>query len=234
MATVPQLPWAEALEAFRWKQGEHVTMVGPSGGGKTSLALRLLGRRRYVVAVGTKPRDSTLDGLVRREGWHLSRTWPVNHEVHPRVVFWPRIERMGDAPAQRAAVEAFLEDVYRNGGWCVYLDELRYITGTLGLARHAELLWLQGRSLGVSLVGGTQRPAWVPLEAYDQATHLFLWRETDETNLRRLGGLAGVDTRTVRETIVELEHHEVLYVNTRTGQLWRSLPPPPQPTPKRR
>jgi hypothetical protein len=231
---VPRLPWAEALGALRWKQGEHVTMVGPSGGGKTSLALRLLPRRRYVAALGTKPRDATLDRLVKREGWHLSRTWPVNHEVHPRVVFWPRIERMADAEGQRLAVAAFLEDVYRNGGWTVYLDELRYVTGRLGLAREVELLWLQGRSLGVSLVGGTQRPAWVPLEAYDQATHLFLWRETDETNLRRLGGLAGVDTRTVRATIVELEHHEVLYVNTRTGLLFRTLRTTPSSTPPKR
>lgn len=227
MAPVPSLPWSEAERSFRWRQGEHVTLVGPSGGGKTSLALRLLPRRRFVVAVGTKPRDSTLDRLVKREGWKLTRTWPVNHEVHPRVVFWPRIERMEDASAQRTAIGAFLEDVYRNGGWTVYLDELRYITGRLRLQAEAELLWLQGRSLGVSLVGGTQRPAWVPLEAYDQASHLFLWRETDDTNLRRLGGISGVDTRLVRDTITGLAHHEVLYVNTRSGDLWRTMPPPP-------
>jgi len=55
----------------------------------------------------------------------------------------------------------------------------------------------------------------VPLFMYDQATHLFLFSDNDETNLRRVGGLGGLSARVVRETVAALPHHDVLYVNTR-------------------
>jgi hypothetical protein len=78
---------------------------------------------------------------------------------------------------------------------------------------------LQGRSLNVSFVAATQRPSWVPLEAYDQATHLLLWRETDKRNLSRLGDIGGVDTELIRSVVPTLPKHDFVYVNTRDGTI---------------
>lgn len=221
MADVDRVAWPAFLDAFDWRQGEHISLVGPTGCGKTTLGLAILPRRRYVIALGTKPRDDTLDKL-RRSGWLRAFDWPVppprGNEAR-RIILWPRFHRMDDATRQRDIFDRALRGVFTQGGWCIYADELRYLANDLKLDRLLRLLWLQGRSLSVSLVGGTQRPAWVPLEMYDQATHLFLWRDNDESNLKRISGIGGaLNPKEVRTLVSRLPLHDVLYLNTRTGR----------------
>jgi hypothetical protein len=64
-----------------------------------------------------------------------------------------------------------------------------------------ELFWLQGRSQGNSLITATQRPRFIPLEAYDQASHLFLWRDNDTANIARVAEMAGVNRKTVIDIV---------------------------------
>lgn len=200
-------------------------MIGPTGCGKTTLATKLLPLRQYVAVMATKPRDPILK-TFKDMGYTVTRTWPppLPPEVSPRVVFWPKSETMDSIKKQAPQVGAALRDIYRQGGWTVYFDELRYVTDFLGLKREVELLLLQGRSLGVSVVCGAQRPAWLPLTVYDQATHLFMWRETDKRNLMRMGELGGVETGRIVRTLPKLAKHECLYVNTRDGEMFRTVP----------
>jgi hypothetical protein len=86
---------------------------------------------------------------------------------------------------------------------------------------------LQGRALGLSLVAATQRPKFVPLEVYDQSTHLFFWRDNDENNLRRLAEINANNSRLLKFIIPNLERYQVLYVNTRTGDMARTRAPAP-------
>lgn len=180
-------PWSEFLPSWDWQQGQHVTMIGPTGSGKTTLIRSILSRRDYVVFAATKPQDSTIDAL-EAEGFQVVRKWRPEFD---RQVLWPKIERMGDMEDQRREIGYMLEDAYEQGGWTVVLDELRYITDHLRLKQHVQLLLLQGRSLGVSVVSGSQRPRHVPLEAYSQASHLFLWRTNDRQDLRRIREFSG-------------------------------------------
>lgn len=200
-------------------------MIGPTGCGKTTLATKLLPIRSYVAVMATKPRDPILK-TFQNMGYTVTRNWPprLPPEIAPRVVFWPKSETMDSIKRQAPQVGAALRDIYRQGGWTVYFDELRYVTDFLGLKREVELLLLQGRSLGVSVVCGAQRPAWLPLTVYDQATHLFLWRESDRRNLQRMGELGGVDSNRIMRVLPKLEKHECLYVNTRDGEMFRTVP----------
>lgn len=208
-----------------WRQGEHLTLIGPTGCGKTTLATKLLPLRRYVAVMATKPRDPIL-ATFKKMGYVVTREWPprLPPEVAPRVVFWPKSETMDSIKKQVPQLRMALQDIYRQGGWTVYFDELRYVTDFLGLRQEVELLLLQGRALGVSVVSGAQRPAWLPLTVYDQATHLFLWRETDRRNLQRLAELGGVDSRKIMGILPKLSRHETLYVNTRDGTMYRTVP----------
>jgi hypothetical protein len=116
-----------------------------------------------------------------------------------------------------------LAEIYRAGGWCVVLDETRYITDFLKLARHVELLWLQGRSLNVSMVAAAQRPRHLPLAAYSQASHLYLWNVRDRADVKRLSEISGqADIRRIQAEVQGLSKHEALYVNATMGDTYRT------------
>jgi hypothetical protein len=120
---------------------------------------------------------------------------------------------------QRAVFRQAIAQIYKEGRWCLFVDELRYICEELKLARMMRLLWLQGRSNKITLVGVCQRPAFVPTEMYDQATHLFFWCDNDERNLKRIGGIGWLNAKLIREAVAKLPFHHVLYINTRKGTM---------------
>ncbi|MCW2897759.1 MAG: hypothetical protein JWO67_24 [Streptosporangiaceae bacterium] len=240
-----EVPWAQFQPWFRgqWAQGEHVSLIGPTGSGKTTLALELLTRRDFVTVLGTKPKDRTLDKLIKDQGYTLRREWhersrrrPLGGPPEPvkvrmsdgsirdraHVVLWPEFRRPEDKAVQRDVFDQALGEMFTAGSWCIFADEVFYLCSELGLQHHLTTIWTQGRSLGLTLVGGTQRPAYVPLYMYDQATHLFLWGDNDETNLRRVGGLGGLSANQVRAIVAGLPQHAVCYINTRTRQIVRT------------
>jgi hypothetical protein len=94
------------------------------------------------------------------------------------------------------------------------------VSHRLGLAPELELFWLQGRSQGNSLIVGTQRPRFIPLEAYDQASHLFLWRDNDTANIARVAEMAGINRESVTRIVPRLGRHDVLYVQPFTGDMF--------------
>lgn len=227
-AEPPRVSWEEFLRRFRWNQGEHVTFVGPTGSGKTTLARALLHRRSYVAALATKPADSTMTALIRKERYRRIKEWPpppIAGRREQRVVLWPPYRRPEDVANQQYQLDRALREMFVAGGWCVFADELYYLCHTLKLTKLLETYWTQGRSIGLSLVGGTQRPAHVPLFAYDQATHLFFWRDSDEVNLRRIQGLGGMSAKEIRAAVTGLPKFHALYVNTRDGEMYVTKAP---------
>lgn len=218
--TIPKVPWEEFLGHFEWEQGEHVTIVGPTGRGKTTLALALLARRQYVMIFANKRRDATMTQVVSAG---YERQQRLRQQTSNRIVLWPNPKKI-DA-VKRVHREAFsraIATVYYSGGWCVYWDEGYYLSKFLGLEEYMTILWQQGRSLGVSIIMGTQRPVHVPLYAYDSATHLFFFGDNDKTNIDRIGNLGGMNSLVIRQAVMSLDRHEVLYVNTREGTLLRT------------
>lgn len=214
---VLRLSWSEFNAQWRWRQGEHVTLIGPTKSGKTTLETAILDRRKYIVFLSTKRVDSTQDTLVKNYGFKVVHSYKELHpDLAPRVVLRPQwSDKMDIGQLKKSHAKTFrdlLLYVFRNGNWTVVMDEVRYLTQTLGLEEEAQILWLQGRSLGITVVAGTQRPRWVPLEAYDMADHLFFWRETDNENVERIASLAGVNRALVAETVPRLRPHEFLYV----------------------
>lgn len=226
-ARIKDMAWDEFLPWFRkhWKQGEHVTMVAPTQQGKSTLAKAIMDIRKYVVVFVTKARDPLMPKL-EAEGFKRVEAFIGQPEIYPRQLLVPstgkRIAPMTMKRKQREAFESAIWQIFDAGKWTVWLDEGRYITDTLKLQGDVEFLFLQGSALKISIVFLTQRPAKVPLEVYDQSTHLFFWRDNDESNRRRIGGLAGESGDILWREVAKLNQYEFIYLNTRTGFVCKS------------
>lgn len=216
---IERLPWDEFMARFDWRQGQHVSLIGPTESGKTTLALALLPRRTYVCVLGTKSKDKTLNTLIRQEGYRRIKSWPPG-PTRRRVILWPPVVDPDDIPAQQVIFNHAFHEIFRAGGWTLFIDEVWYVAKFLGLSRMLELFWSQARSLGITLVATTQRPANVPLMMYSEPTHVFLWKMTelaDRKRLREFGG--GLNSDLIVGTLAALRPHEALYLNTRTGAM---------------
>ena len=198
-------------------------LVGPTGQGKTTLATAILPIRKYVVVFVTKSRDPLIKQLEKKEGYVKVDQFQGVPDMLPRQLLAPSLKKgKASMPHQRKVFENAMYQVFDAGHWCIYLDELRYITDNLRLSQDVEFLLLQGRALKISLVAATQRPVKVPLEFFDQSTHLFIWRDNDEANRRRIGGIGGIDGGILWSEVARLKQYEFIYLNTRTGFVCKS------------
>lgn len=223
---VPRVPWDVFLdEYFRWNAGEHVALIGPTGQGKTTMLLNLLPLHPYVVVFATKPRDETMEALIGTGYLRLERWRSLDPRDYPRRVLWPNASSLDSERAQREVFHHAFGAIYREGGWTVAIDETWYVANTLKLGGDIKTYLLQARALGISLVCATQRPAMIPLEVYDQSTHLMFWRDNDESNLKRISGISWRSSQLIRYVVSNLDRHQVLYVNTRTGRMMRTRCP---------
>ena len=229
----PLIPWATFTRGFDYRQDEHVTIVGPTGRGKTTIALAILERRRYAAIIATKPVDAALSDHLAAAGYPVhDRVPPAT--IAPRFTIWPTMTGLADIPRQREVIGNALDTMFRQGNRAVLVDETHYIAEMLRQQHRLKLWWQQGRSLGLSLIAGFQRPAWVPRDAYSAASHLFLFGTADDTDSRALGGLGGLNSRDIRYAVEYLANdpdrkHDFVYVGTRSGKVLRSRYTPPGP-----
>lgn len=185
---------------FAWVPGEHVSAIGDTGTGKTYLLSRLLRMRRYVVVFKTKA-DKDDDDKWR--GFHRIReAKALGDERYDRFLLDPKYERQ--------AIEGYrmLDRVWRQGGWTVCVDELWYAE-KLGLTLDIERLLTQGRSQGISVVIGQQRPVGTSRFAISQTTHLFTFRVEG----RDAKTVAEASTPRILPVIETLTGHDFAYYN---------------------
>lgn len=235
----PEIAWADLAAKLReeWQPGEHWTLLGPTGTGKTHAALTLASMCRYVLVVATKRQDPLIDEL--RASHKLVRDlksevlWTQTGEpLHRKLVFWPHAPAKATAQErvvwQAREIRKALDWADRTGGWCVVIDELMWASRNLGLEKELESLYFQARTQGVSVIGAAQRPRQVPLLALNQSTYLLIWQTSDKQDIERLRELsAGFPPKLIDEAVRTLnrQRHEALFVDARRQELARVIMP---------
>jgi len=227
----PDLDWQTFLALFRreFRQGQHVTILGPTQSGKTTLGLEVLDCRDYVLFLATKRKDPLIAGLASR-GYRISNQLDIRARdgqiLDPKFVFWPvqteiskgkRMDMRQFKVYQEREVRRALNYVWHSMGWAVYADETIWLADDLKLRDELETLWFQGATAKISLIASAQRPAWVPRGAYSSPEHLFFFHTSDKEDLDRLADIgAGINRMVLSEEITSLKRHEFLYLQPRS------------------
>ena len=228
---VSEVPWDAWYKSWGqvFKQSQHVTVIGPTGCGKTTLCTDLVKPRKWVTTFGVKHYDETMSKLIKHEGYVRITDWK-HRRNDKRLVLWPKVNDIHQMmPTHKRVFEPAINEIYKKGGWTLWLDEMRYMADHLGMTKLLTLMYVAARSNNVSIVGNTQRPAWVPLEAYSQAGHLILFNTGDERDLIRIGSLNGANAKDVARIVSELPERHFLHVDL-TNRRHMAITSQPKPT----
>lgn len=213
---VERVSWNDFKQQFRWKQGEHVAAIAPTGAGKTTLMSELMAYRRYNIMFGTKPADKMYDEILKKGFRRIESI----HDVKPwdeKVLLWPyqRESIKATTMAQRDAFMDALNIIVKQRSWTVWMDEVKYIAQFLGLSGEVTYCLEQLRSIDATIICGAQRPAWLPLSVLSNSSHVFIWKTTFNDDAKRLADIGGVDSKEVAALAKTLDKHEFLYIHTR-------------------
>lgn len=242
-ARSPEVPWellAPRLERA-WKPGQHISIFGPNGYGKTTAAVELgeMSRAPTIMLV-TKKRDRLVAELPKR-GWTLTRTLEqtrnaLDHSTTgeryfgtdagrppARIVFWPTATGGLEQRRKklRTIAERLLDWAYDHGQITLIVDEGLFLIRSLRQGENVEMLWHEARSSGVSLVMLAQRPSWLPHSAYSAPTYLLMFSTNDADDLKRLSDMGGsLDPKPLRAELQLLPMYEFLVVSPRSKPAW--------------
>lgn len=205
----PLHPENDSRFPIPWKQGEHVSIVGDTGTGKTTLLTTLLDRREHVVVFRTKL-DQRLEPKFGRAYKPITKASEMADNRHDKFVLTPAYD------AQAREGFAMLERGWKDGGWCIVLDETWYAE-RIGLQSAIERNLTQGRSQGVTMVMGMQRPVQVSRFNLSQSTHIFSFRVEggDVARMREAASIRVVPYINVESPSMIPEHHFVYFNRAR-------------------
>lgn len=124
--------------------------------------------------------------------------------------------------ASREKIYNAIQRAVRQGNICIYGDETRQLADRdfFNLQKVLEHIWLFTAKKGVSFIGGTQAPRWVPSPLYDQSKIHFIFGMRDRRAMKRLAEISG-DVDTLETLIPQLNRFEFAYVSA-DGDVYRS------------
>lgn len=216
-------------EYFDYKPGEHVTLLASTGSGKTRLSLELLEEvanpENPAVVLVMKPRDETVEEFGEKNGYKRIQSWPPRKnpfKAKPAgYLLWPHENWNDLEETEERQANVFykcLADTYQKGNHIIFADEVVSLEKELGLSKDLNRLWTKGRSMGTGIWGASQRPANISLNAYSQASHLFLSFDNNKDTRQKYGEIGGMDPRLIIDATMELDEYEWVYVHPKGRQ----------------
>ena len=231
-----KVPWPELEPEFFKSWGrdgtkfraEHVSIVGPTGSGKSNFQSYILQRRcelrgSHAIVIATKPADSTL----RKMHWPIVRKYPPEYGKHERFILWPESSKNVSQHKYNQARTIYdcLTDIWQDGSnTIVAFDEIAYVEQELHLKQLIERYWREGRSLGITIIATTQRPRNVTRYMWSEPTWIVAFRPDDEDEAKRVAEIIG-GRRKFTEPLLELDEYEFIVTKRRSKESYISKLP---------
>lgn len=198
-------PVTTVVLPYVWNPGEHLTIVGQTGSGKSTFAREVLTVRRYYIILRAKkdPIRFPVDARVKKAK-------AIENAKLDRIELYPKYNE------RRLEFARAYERVYRMGKWTLYADEGFALT-RLGLDPFIERSLTEGRSKKITNVIALQRPARVSRFMLSEPTHVIS------------GALEGRDVKVMEEATTkayalvcaDLDRFEFAWYYRPTRSIWR-------------
>jgi hypothetical protein len=210
----PELvPWSELgpefVEAWgRREDGrpdwEHLEVTGQSGSGKSyTIATILQDRAKRWDTAELVALSKNTDDSIPLLGWPVVQDYGELSDFR-QAIFWPQTPLVGDER------EDFLEPKFyelmarlwpgpgQQANCVLYLDEVRFLERLQGPGRRKARLrrlirqyWREGRSHGISVIAGAQRPVEMVRDQHSESRWKIVFPPADEDDMQRFAQLLG-------------------------------------------
>jgi hypothetical protein len=230
-----QVPWSQLGPEFietwgRREDGrpdwEHLEVTGQSGSGKSYAIATILQDRaaRWNTAELVTLSKNT-DDSIPLLGWPVVGDYEQLRNYR-QAIFWPKTELVGQDKEtfhERAFYE-LLSRLWPKPGelanCVVYLDEVRYLERlpgpTVGQRQRLRKLirqyWREGRSHGLSVIAGAQRPVDMVRDQHSESRWKIVFPPADAGDMQRFAELLGrpADWAPVLDSLDQRAHQFIL------------------------
>lgn len=227
---VQRVRWADHIAMLdeRWEKGQHCSILGNTGDGKSRLVSglwKLWDDSPHALIVDIKGDDSevTMAQPVRKVPSKRRRTVErmlsvkQDHREHYRLVLpriaYPEVQRAERLKDARIHLRDALETAYQQRDTVIYFDELFPVVNprVLGMTPELEDLWQRARYRDDTIIACTQWPRWIPSAFYDAPTYVYMSKFRDKRTRVRLREIGG-DTDEIDAAMLSLQKYEFLFI----------------------
>jgi hypothetical protein len=208
----------------------HLTMIGPTQRGKTTLCFQLLGAvRRYhpemtvtVLHGKIKGRDHTMEEWAKKNNYRIVRSWPPSPTLRPskmkRRVSGHILRPLKKDDISAAEEEKLLKAEYARALRANYHSTKRVKITLVDERAQADKDLRLTDQLDAPLQRGLphnpewnniQRGAWVSYHCYDAPEHMFIYHDDHESNRKRYSEFGCADPEVIFRLVSRLKTKKV-------------------------
>lgn len=216
-----------------WDPGTHLAIVGPTGEGKTTFVVGILGLRKWVIALDPKGEDETLAA----SGFTRITKLPLSGELRNQIAEGQPARLIIGGPSRTEAEKARLRQlmaqairmVREQGGWTLYADEFQILSDMrmFGLGKPIEELLISARRNRTSVITAFQAPAWVPRAATRQAWGTLLLPTRDVNMIKAVAETMGRPWKELNEIVTSLPQYHGIFIPKSIHAPMILINPPP-------
>lgn len=206
----------------------HVTLIGPTQRGKTTLCFQLLDavlkkHRKWRVTVlhgKIKGRDKTIAEWAKKSNYRVGRHWPPPPRMRPRhfqsqgYVHRPLRKKMSPKEEEKLLQEEFPRSIRSNYHYTgkevriILVDERAQADKDLRLTTDLDAPLQRGLPHCPEW-NNIQRGAWVSYHCYDAPEHMFIFHDDHESNRKRYSEFGCADPEVIFRLVSKLKTKKV-------------------------